>query len=74
MKWEALPADKFRHRDHCFEWTRAEFKDWTNRVAARLRCNVRFLFVGQENSTVGSPKHMGVFERSPDLLTPHRMP
>jgi len=25
LKWETLPAGKFRHRDHRFEWTRAEF-------------------------------------------------
>ena len=27
-KFEALPAGKIRHRDHRFEWTRAEFESW----------------------------------------------
>ncbi len=28
VMWETLPAGKFRHRDHRFEWTRAEFGAW----------------------------------------------
>ena len=43
VKWETLPAGKFRHRDHRFEWTRAEFQVWANSVAARFGYNVRFL-------------------------------
>ena len=42
VKWETLPAGKFRHRDHRFEWTRAEFQAWANRVATRFNYNVRF--------------------------------
>jgi len=63
VKWETLPAGKFRHRDHRFEWTRAEFQEWANRVAARFGYNVRFLPVGPEDSAVGSPTQMGVLER-----------
>jgi len=63
VKWETLPAGKFRHRDHRFEWTRAEFQEWANGVAARFDYHVRFLPVGPEDSKVGSPTQMGVFER-----------
>jgi len=63
VKWETLPAGKFRHRDHRFEWTRAEFQSWASAVAARFGYNVRFLPVGPEDSAVGSPTQMGVFER-----------
>jgi 3' terminal RNA ribose 2'-O-methyltransferase Hen1 len=63
VKWESLPADKFRHRDHRFEWTRAEFQDWASRIAARFGYSVRFLPVGPEDSTVGAPTQMGLFER-----------
>ncbi|GDY22827.1 hypothetical protein LBMAG56_41740 [Verrucomicrobiota bacterium] len=42
-KWETLPAGRFRHRDHRFEWTRAEFHDWATRIAARFSYTVRFL-------------------------------
>jgi len=61
VKWPALPAGEFRHRDHRFEWTRAEFQDWAGRVAARFGYAVRFLPVGPEDAIVGSPTQMGVF-------------
>lgn len=61
VKWETLPAGKFRHRDHRFEWTRTEFQKWAGRVAARFGYNVRFLPVGAEDSAVGPPTQMGVF-------------
>ena len=63
VKWETLPAGKFRHRDHRFEWTRAEFQEWANRVAVRFGYNVRFLPVGPEDLAVGSPTQMVVLTR-----------
>lgn len=63
VKWETLPAGKFRHRDHRFEWTRAEFQDWANRIAARFGYTVRFLPVGPEDPAVGAPTQMGVFSQ-----------
>jgi len=70
LKWETLPAGKFRHRDHRFEWTRAEFQKWANRIAARFGYNGRFLPVGPEDSVVGSPTQMGVFERNESNTPP----
>ncbi|MEO7300212.1 MAG: 3' terminal RNA ribose 2'-O-methyltransferase Hen1 [Verrucomicrobiota bacterium] len=64
VKWETLPAGKFRHRDHRFEWTRAEFQGWANGVAERFGYSVRFLPVGPEDSIVGSPTQMGILERN----------
>jgi len=64
VKWETLPAGKFRHRDHRFEWTRAEFQDWASRIAARFGYTVRFLPVGPEDAAVGSPTQMAVFQVS----------
>jgi 3' terminal RNA ribose 2'-O-methyltransferase Hen1 len=61
VKWETLPAGKYRHRDHRFEWTRAEFQEWANRAAARFGYNVRFLPVGPEDAMAGSPTQMGIF-------------
>jgi SAM-dependent methyltransferase len=63
VKWETLPAGKFRHRDHRFEWTRAEFQDWANRIAMRFGYNVRFLPVGPEDEAVGAPTQLGLFQR-----------
>ena len=64
VKWETLPVGKFRHRDHRFEWTRAEFQEWAKRIATLFSYTVRFLPVGPEDAAVGSPTQMGVFERA----------
>jgi 3' terminal RNA ribose 2'-O-methyltransferase Hen1 len=61
--WETLPAGRFRHPDHRFEWTRQEFQDWAQAVAGRFGYAVRFLPVGQEHQTLGPPTQMGVFYR-----------
>jgi 3' terminal RNA ribose 2'-O-methyltransferase Hen1 len=62
VRFETLPAGRFRHRDHRFEWTRAEFQAWARRVAERFGYTVRFLPVGPEDTQVGAPTQMGVFE------------
>lgn len=62
IKWESLPGGAFRHRDHRFEWSRAEFRAWAGMVAERHGYAVRFLPVGPEDSVVGSPTQMGIFE------------
>ncbi len=63
VKFPTLPAGKFRHRDHRFEWTRAEFRAWAEAVARRFDYEVRFLPVGPEDPTVGPPTQMGVFRQ-----------
>jgi 3' terminal RNA ribose 2'-O-methyltransferase Hen1 len=63
VRWETLPAGKFRHPDHRFEWTREEFRAWAGGVAARHGYAVRFLPVGPDDPEVGPPTQMGVFER-----------
>jgi 3' terminal RNA ribose 2'-O-methyltransferase Hen1 len=66
VMWESLPAGKFRHRDHRFEWTRAEFAIWANRVASQHGYSVRFLPIGPEEIAVGAPSQMAVFEQQAD--------
>jgi len=69
VKWETLPAGKFRHRDHRFEWTRAEFQEWAQGVAKSSVYNVRFLPVGPDDATAGSPTQMGIFQISSNSET-----
>ena len=59
----SLPAGHFRHKDHRFEWTRAEFQVWAEEVATRFGYTVRFLGVGPADPTLGAPTQMGVFTR-----------
>ncbi len=61
--FETLPAGAMRHRDHRFEWTRAEFRAWAHRVAGNHGYQVRFLPVGPEHPDVGPPTQLAVFER-----------
>ena len=61
VKWETLPAGNFRHRDHRFEWTRAEFQAWANRVGTTSGYNTRILPVGPEDMAVGAPTQMAIF-------------
>ena len=63
VKFENLPAGKFRHKDHRFEWTRAEFQTWAKRVAERFGYSVKFFPIGSEDLEVGAPTQMGVFSR-----------
>lgn len=63
VKFETLPAGKMRHKDHRFEWTRAEFQSWATSMATRFGYSVRFLPVGPEDQAVGSPTQMGIFTR-----------
>ena len=62
VKFPSLPAGQFRHADHRFEWTRAQFQDWATGVAARHGFGVRFGGVGDEDSQLGPPTQMAVFE------------
>jgi len=61
VKWEKLPAGHLRHRDHRFEWTRAEFQAWATRVAERYGYAVAFQPIGEEDAKVGAATQMGVF-------------
>ncbi len=62
-RWESLPAGEFRHPDHRFEWTRAQFAGWGDRVADRHGYSVRYLPVGDQDPDVGPPTQMAVFTR-----------
>ena len=63
VKFETLPPGQFRHKDHRFEWTRDQFRTWSQRVSERHGYAVKFVLVGDEDAQVGSPTQMGVFTR-----------
>jgi 3' terminal RNA ribose 2'-O-methyltransferase Hen1 len=63
QKFPTLPAGKFRHKDHRFEWSRQEFETWANSVAGRYGYAVRFQPVGDEDEQLGAATQMGVFTR-----------
>jgi 3' terminal RNA ribose 2'-O-methyltransferase Hen1 len=63
VNFETLPAGEFRHKDHRFEWTRAEFQAWAHQIADQYDYTVKFLPIGPEDPTAGAPSQMGVFSR-----------
>jgi 3' terminal RNA ribose 2'-O-methyltransferase Hen1 len=62
--YESLSAGTFRHADHRFEWTRAEFAAWAAGVAERHDYTVRLEAMGEEAADVGAPSQLAVFVRS----------
>jgi 3' terminal RNA ribose 2'-O-methyltransferase Hen1 len=63
VRYETLPPGTPRHRDHRFEWTRAQFQGWAGTVAGRHGYRVRFLPVGTDDPEVGPPTQLAVFAR-----------
>jgi 3' terminal RNA ribose 2'-O-methyltransferase Hen1 len=64
VRFETLPAATMRHRDHRFEWTRAQFRTWAGRVGAAHGYEVRYLPVGVDDPEVGPPTQMAIFTRT----------
>jgi len=59
-----VPRGRFRHPDHRFEWDRARFRRWGQRVAARAGYDIRFQHVGGAHPDLGGASQMAVFARS----------
>lgn len=68
VKFPTLPAGKFRHKDHRFEWTREEFRKWYKNVAERFAYQVRFLPIGADDPAVGAPTQMAVLRKPSCVL------
>lgn len=61
--FDGLQSGAMRHRDHRFEWTRAEFRAWADGVAERHGYRVRIAPIGPEHDELGAPTQMGIFSR-----------
>ena len=57
----ALADGRLRHRDHRFEWTRAEFAGWTAKVAAAFGYEAHLNGIGEPHPGLGCPTQMAVF-------------
>jgi 3' terminal RNA ribose 2'-O-methyltransferase Hen1 len=51
-----------RHSDHRFEWSRAEFRVWGDKIAEQYGYAVTYIDVGEIDEQCGSPTQMGVFK------------
>ena len=58
-----LPDGSWRHPDHRFEWTRAEFEAWATEVASQYGYRVEFRPVGPVDAEVGPPTQLALFSK-----------
>lgn len=66
VRYETLEAGRMRHRDHRFEWTRAEFAAWAEGVGARRGYAVEYRAVGDVDAELGPATQMAVFTLATD--------
>ncbi|MDB5072804.1 MAG: 3 terminal ribose 2-O-methyltransferase Hen1 [Candidatus Eremiobacteraeota bacterium] len=60
-RFPALADGAFRHPDHRFEWSRAEFRAWAETTANAYGYAVSYRDVGDADETLGAPTQMAVF-------------
>lgn len=61
--FESLPVGQFRHPDHRFEFTRAQFEAWAQAAARRYGYAVAFSGLGDEHPEHGPVTQIGAFTR-----------
>ncbi|HWA74710.1 MAG TPA: 3' terminal RNA ribose 2'-O-methyltransferase Hen1 [Polyangiaceae bacterium] len=64
VHFDGLADGKLRHKDHRFEWNRAELEEWARDVAGRFGYTVRLLGIGPDDPTTGPPTQMAIFALS----------
>ncbi|MCA0269641.1 MAG: 3' terminal RNA ribose 2'-O-methyltransferase Hen1 [Bacteroidetes bacterium] len=62
--FEGMAEGAMRHTDHRFEWTRAEFRLWAERVAEAHGYTVEISGIGPDDATHGAPSQLAVFRRA----------
>jgi 3' terminal RNA ribose 2'-O-methyltransferase Hen1 len=58
-----LSPGAFRHPDHRFEWTRAEFRAWADGIESGYGYRAAIGGIGREDETLGRPTQMAIFTR-----------
>ena len=61
--YPTLAGGDFRHDDHRFEWTRAEFREWAGGIAERHGYEVEYRSVGIDDAVLGSPTQLALFRQ-----------
>lgn len=59
----ALAAGAFRHPDHRFEWSRAEFRAWVAGIEERYGYRAALAGIGEDHPEFGPVSQMAVFTR-----------
>jgi 3' terminal RNA ribose 2'-O-methyltransferase Hen1 len=61
--FQNLAAGHFRHRDHRFEWTRAEFQNWAERIGEAYGYRAELSGIGLKDDALGAPTQVAIFTR-----------
>jgi 3' terminal RNA ribose 2'-O-methyltransferase Hen1 len=61
--FEGMAPGALRHRDHRFEWSRAQLADWAAGVAGRHDYTVELSGIGPPDPAAGQPTQLAVFRR-----------
>ena len=59
--YSTLENGTLRHKDHRFEWTREEFRNWCGHICKEFGYTVKYQNIGETDEKCGSPTQMGVF-------------
>ncbi|MDE6276065.1 MAG: methyltransferase, partial [Clostridia bacterium] len=64
VNYEKMNENDLRHGDHRFEWTREQFKQWTQSVCDKFGYSCKISEIGEIDGQVGAPTQMGVFTKN----------
>lgn len=59
-----MQENSLRHGDHRFEWTRAEFEEWTRHICEKFDYSCEISGIGEMDEKLGTPTQMGVFTKN----------
>ena len=63
--FEGMEEGRLRHPDHRFEWTRKEFRAWSDKIAGEYGYSVKYSAIGPVDDDLGSPSQMALFRKEP---------
>ncbi|MCM1507801.1 MAG: 3' terminal RNA ribose 2'-O-methyltransferase Hen1 [Ruminococcus flavefaciens] len=61
--YEFIPEGQLRHGDHRFEWTREEFKNWSEYICGKFGYTAEISGIGENDGINGTPTQMAVFKK-----------
>ncbi len=61
VRFPTLEQGAYRHPDHRFEWTRAQFTNWCEQISGRFGYGVAQKGIGEDDPELGAPTQMAVF-------------
>ncbi len=62
--YEHMQENALRHGDHRFEWTREEFRAWTEHICEKFGYTCEISGIGDTDEVYGTPTQMGVFTKN----------